>query len=278
MQPTEHATPAAPNQAPRPSFVDHFQRYDRMMQPFDARLIEAAALQRGQRVLDVGCGAGTTSLYAAQQVGGDGEVLGIDVDARAVRVAQQRARRAGCPQVRFERSDAATVALPGGADAIVSRFGTLHFEDPVAAHDNLRRGLRPGGRLHFVCARAAEYNPWASVPSSTLLQLAGLPASLPTGGPFTLSDSATIRRILEDAGFERPHIRSIDHDLYVGADVDDALEFFFDADGDKVGWLLEKVGYRRATDALRTALRPYAHRDGVWMPGSAWLVSARRAT
>lgn len=261
------------------SFAKHWQRYDQMMEPFELRLIDAAGLRTGDRVIDVGCGAGTTSLDAGRCVGIGGDVLGIDLDGQALGVAVQRAQLAAASQVHFMQANAANIQLElGRADAIVSRFGNLHFGDPVAAHAHLRGALRPGGSLHFICARDARFNPWATVPTAALMQLAGQPMTLPTGGPFTLANPATIHAILGGAGFESPRLRSVDCDLFLGVDIDDALEFFFEAEGEGPQRLLERLGVGRAMDALRASLRPFAHRDGVWMPGSAWLVSARRPT
>jgi hypothetical protein len=282
------------------------------------------------RVIDVGCGAGTTSLAAARAVGATGGVMGIDVCRDALAVA--RSRGAALPQLSFVLGDAASHPFAQqGADDVVSRFGTLHFPCLESAYAHLRRALVPGGRLAFVCAREAARNLWASIPVRVLVSLAG---EVPDGigraaGPFILvpwqtssdpasrpiqhrlrrrrsrngachssvlllassigsntiqdhnlsarglADPGLIHSVAAGAGFRDIQLTSLDRAVYLGADVDDALELFFETDGCKLAPLLEAVGYARAADGLREALAPYAGQAGVFMPASAWLVKAR---
>lgn len=298
-------TPRRPAPSPRPAFAAQYARFDRMMAGYERALLDAAALHPGGRVLDVGCGAGSTSLHAAAMVGPGGRVVGIDRSEATLEVARRRALASGLA-VRFTAADAAHWCPPGpGAerfDALVSRFGNLHFEDPVAAHGHLHSLLRPGGRLCFVCGRDPKRNAWATLPLSVLTALAdraegaegaegtegadragpGASAVRPVrhagalaSGPFAFADPVHVRRVLSQAGFGDVSLTSLDWDVYVGADVDDALEFFYEADGARLAGLLERVGYGRATEALRVALSAFAGPEGVRMPASAWLVSAR---
>lgn len=264
--------------ARRSAFARQYSRFDRMMAGYEARLIAAAGLEPGERVIDVGCGAGTTSLDAARAVGPSGSAVGFDTNADVLSVARERAADAGLTQLRFEQADATRYAFePGAVDAVVSRFGTLHFPDLVAGYAHLRAALAPAGRLTFVCGGEQAKNLWATVPKRVLFGLLGaIPdGARSVGGPFVLGDPQLVRSILRDAGYSSVELVTIDDDVCVGADVDDALEFFFEADGDKLAPLLEKVGYARAADALREALTPYASERGVWMPASARLVRAR---
>jgi len=132
--------------------ITHEERYDRMLGPFGDAMLAAANLRRGDRVLDVGCGTGTTTMAAAHTVGGTGRVTAIDIDERLVRHTADRCAAAGLTNVDTLCGDAASYPYIGGeADVVISRFATMLFADPVAAHANLRRALRPGGSL---CANA----------------------------------------------------------------------------------------------------------------------------
>lgn len=272
---TDSAHHAVPRRAA--SFATEYARYDRMMGDFERALLDAADPRPGQRAIDVGCGAGTTTLDVARAVGPRGQVLGLDSSERTLAVARRRAQEADIPWARFVATDAATHPLPpGDADLVISRFGNLHFGDPVAAHWHLRAALRPAGRLAFVCARQASRNPWALLPAQVLCELSGtpLPARATTGGPFTLRDPQRIGAILAEAGFTDVSLTSLDLEVCLGDDVDDALTFFFEADGERYEVLLDAIGHPRAVSALRGALSPFAGDTGVWMPASTWLVTA----
>ena len=147
------------------SFVDEQVAYDRMFEPFTRPLLDAAGLSNGDRVLDIGCGAGTTTLLAADRVTPGGLAIGVDVEPDAIGRARQRAQGARRHQASFVLADAGVHAFePGRADAVISRFGTLHFSDPEAAFANLRGATRAGGRLAILCARPLADNLWAQLP------------------------------------------------------------------------------------------------------------------
>lgn len=268
--------PGQPEPA-RSSFSHLFRRYDRMLEPFERVLLERMSLQPGQRVIDVGCGAGTTSLDAAEQVGATGRVIGVDRDESVLQVARSRAEALGLGNVDFASGDAARYPFSKGqADVVVSRFGSLHFEAPIDAYAHLRESLAPAGRLVFVAWQGPAQNPWATRPVETLFALANRtpPAALYTEGPFRHADADLLERTLREAGYRDLHITGVECAACLGSDVDDALEFFFDAESHKLSALLERVGYRRATAALREALSPHATTAGLMMPAGAWLVDA----
>ena len=138
------------NGRPADVWVREAERFDSLLGPFGRRLLEASALEPGERVLDVGCGNGAVSLEAARAVGGSGSVTGIDLSAPMLEVARLRAEEQGV-DVHFVRGDAQTASFDEPFDLVVSRFGVMFFDDPEAAFGNLARATRPGGRLCFVC-------------------------------------------------------------------------------------------------------------------------------
>jgi ubiquinone/menaquinone biosynthesis C-methylase UbiE len=143
-------------------WVKEQEELDRSLAPFAQALFARAALTSGERVVDVGCGCGVTSLAASALVGAAGSVLGVDVSAPMLARAKERAD--GLPNVSFELSDATTHGFARSFDAVVSRFGVMFFANPVAAFANLRSALRPGGRVVFIAWRSAPENPWVRIP------------------------------------------------------------------------------------------------------------------
>jgi SAM-dependent methyltransferase len=128
-------------------WIEHEGAYDRQLEPFGVALLTGAALEPHERVLDVGCGTGTTALTAAATAD---RVLGIDLSALLVERA--RARAEGRRNVEFQVADAQTAQLPDPFDVVISRFGVMFFDDPPSAFANLRRAVAPsGGRLAAVC-------------------------------------------------------------------------------------------------------------------------------
>jgi len=226
-------------------------------------------------LIDIGCGAGGTTIEVAALVGPMGCALGVDLDSEAIETARRRAL--GLPQVRFLVGDAAEHAFEGaGADAVVSRFGTLHFREPRAAFRNIRLGLRFDGRLAFVCARSPEQNLWATLPIEAAERVLG-PLSGPRAGqgPFAMADAASVESILADAGFHDIDFEPIDEPMWVGAHVQAAIETFSRTDGRALLHRLDPATRARVLASLADALAPHESGQGVLLPAACWSVSAR---
>ena len=165
-------------------WVAEAERYDRMTGAFGERIIEAAAPRPGERVLDVGCGNGAVALAVSGLVAPGGSVMGLDVSGPMLAYARRRAAAAGIASVSFRKGDAQVYPLPpAGFDAVVSRFGVMFFDDPVAAFANLGRALRPGGRIAFTCWRDLLVNDWLMVPAGAALQYVPMPDLGQPGAP-----------------------------------------------------------------------------------------------
>jgi SAM-dependent methyltransferase len=172
----------------------HEHRYERMGAPFTRLVLDAAAVARTDRVLDVGCGTGSTTCTAARAAA-DGQALGVDIARPLLQRAKQRARHDGLTNVRFEHGDAQTHRLaPSGFDVAISRFGVMFFSDPTAAFANIAHGLRPGGRIAFVCWQPVANNKWITVLSAAAQHIPLPPPDEPgSPGPFSLGDGSTWR-------------------------------------------------------------------------------------
>jgi len=183
---------------------------DLQMSPLGIAAMDALAPTRGQTVLDVGCGAGETVLQMAGRVGESGQVVGVDIGPRVLAVA--RARAGNLQQVTLIQEDAARLGLPDHSlDCVFSRFGTMFFADPIAAFANMRRMLRPGGRIGFVCWRSMRENELDFFP----VEAAGL-ASMVDSTPFSFENPDTIERTLRAAGYSDIGIEAYDVQVSCG--------------------------------------------------------------
>jgi SAM-dependent methyltransferase len=177
---------------------------ERLTREVTAYVLAAAALRPGERVLDIGCGGGGTSLAAAAAVGGDGAVVGADLSVPLLGLAGGRAAEAGTRNVSFHVVDMQTESAPGGPfDIAISQFGVMFFDEPVTAFTNIRAQLAPAGRLAFACWQEAERNPWiftGAIAEFVPPPPQPAPGKSPTG-PFALGDAVRTTGILEAAGF-----------------------------------------------------------------------------
>src|SRR5258706_1562930 len=192
------------------AWAEAYELIDRQLSPLGLRAIEALAPGSGDRVLDIGCGAGETLLQLAERVGADGQVIGVDVAPLLLDIAKRRTERVS--QVRLIQADAQSLDLPSeSADAVFSRFGVMTFNDPIAAFANFRRILRPSGALAFSCWRSLAENELDHLP----LAAAGIQATVDES-PFSFADPEHIRRTLEAAGFREIVIQSHDEKVSSG--------------------------------------------------------------
>ncbi|MGF6549735.1 class I SAM-dependent methyltransferase [Paraburkholderia youngii] len=264
-------------------WVANQARLDAMVSVFGEAAIEAAAPMKGERVLDVGCGAGASTLALAARVGRGGQVLGVDISAPLI----GRARALAPPDtpVLFQVADASSAELPEGAfDILFSRFGVMFFDDPTAAFAHMRRALRPGGRVAFVCWRGAAENDWVRLPMGALKGI--VPPSAPPDpeapGPFSFGDRGRVARILTAAGFTDIAIAPFDASVPFGeggtrdAAIDDAVKMTLE-----VGPLSRALADQpddiraRASAAVRAAFAGLPGERSVMIDGAAWIVMAR---
>ncbi len=264
-------------------WVANQARLDAMVAVFGQAAIEAAAPATGDRVLDVGCGAGASSLALAARVGAGGQVLGLDISEPLIDRA-----RALAPQdtpALFQVVDASSAELPEGAfDILFSRFGVMFFDDPTGAFAHMRRALRPGGRVAFVCWRGAAENDWVRLPMSALKGI--VPPTAPphpeAPGPFSFGDRERVARILAAAGFTDITITPFDASVPFGeggtrdAAIDDAVKMTLE-----VGPLSRALADQpddirvRASNAVRAAFAGRPGEQSVMIDGAAWIVTAR---
>ncbi len=259
-------------------WVTHRERYDRMYAPFQAALLSAAQIRPGQSVLDVGCGYGTTT-RAAAALARPGTVTGIDVSPTMLDLARELA--GDDDHVAFVEADAQVHPFaPEAFDAVVSRFGTMFFADPVAAFTHLRHATRPGGRLAFVAWRSLRHQAWLRVPGAAAARVVPVP-DLRTGdgpGMFSMADDTRVRTVLEESGWTGVEVEDVTVAIPVGGGgpVEEAVTFLRTGTlGQRVLGDADPATQERVLDQVREALAPHAGPDGVLLDASVWLVRAR---
>jgi SAM-dependent methyltransferase len=261
------------------TWAAHHEALDRQIAPLGEEAIRHLAPHAGESVLDVGCGCGQTTLALANAVGPEGSVTGIDLSEPMLEVAMQRPRVARAGRVEFVRADAEVTPLGDERfDALYSRFGVMFFADPVRAFTNLRRSLKAGGRMAFVCWRPIETNPWMAEPLAAAEPfLPPRPAADPTApGPYAFAEASRVRDILERAGFEGIEVLRFDS-LVGGGTVDQALDLALRV-GPLGSMLRETPALKPLVEGpVREVLARYDSPRGVLMPASVWIVTASRA-
>jgi SAM-dependent methyltransferase len=248
---------------------------DRLFGAVADKVVDAGFPGIGGQVLDIGCGAGATTLTMAGRLGPGGECLGVDISRPLIEAAARRAADAGAA-ARFVVGDAQTYPFPAaGFDAAISRFGVMFFEDPVAAFQNIRAAVRPRGRLAFVAWRSPQENPFMTAAAEAAAAvLPDVPAPVRDGpGQFGFARAERMTDILAQAGWAEVNIRPLDmpgtleaHDLDVYAANMGPAALRLHA--------LDEAARAPIRQALRRAFDPYVHDGVARFDMACWLVTA----
>jgi ubiquinone/menaquinone biosynthesis C-methylase UbiE len=252
---------------------------DILLQPIADILIDRARVKAGERILDVGCGSGSTSFAFARTTGPTGHVTGIDISvpmlARAREVTPQ-----GAP-VEFVLADATVHAFASEAfDLLASRFGVMFFADPVLSFANMRRGMRRSGRLAFACWREPRENPFFMTPLQAVYRhVPKMPQVGPEDpGPFAFASQERVKRILSAAGFTEIAMEPCDLalDVAVGRGLDAAVQGALEI-GPAARALTDQPPelVAAATQSVREALTPQVRGQTVPLDAAIWIVTAR---
>jgi SAM-dependent methyltransferase len=250
--------------------------FDRSVAEHHRRLLDAAAITAGERVLDIGCGTGQTTRDAARAASA-GLALGVDLSSRMLDYARQRAAAEGVTNAQFLRADAQIHAFDRAAfDVAISRTGAMFFGNPRAAFANIGGALISGSRLTLMAWQPLGANEWIREIAGALAAGRDRPAPPPDApGPFSLSDPERVGSVLSAAGFTGIDLEAVEADMWFGTDADDAQRFIVGL----VGWMLEGLdepGQRRALDDLRTTVAAHASAEGVVFGSAAWIIRGVR--
>jgi SAM-dependent methyltransferase len=263
-------------------WVENQARLDRLFEGITAALLESARPRPGERVLDVGCGTGATTLELAEAVGADGHVLGIDLSEPMLDVARRRVGAAGHRQIDLLRADAQSHRFaPGSVDLITSRFGVMFFSDPLAAFANLRTALRADGRLVFVCWTDVDANPWFARPLEVAVRHLGAPEKKDprAPGPFALAERDYVSEILAGAGYKKIQVERLEVPSHLDLGVEETATFAVHM-GPTARLIRERAddqdAVARAVAAeVADAFRPFVTEGGMRFPAVVSRVTVR---
>lgn len=256
-------------------WVADADRRDAVLAPVAETLLAAARLSAGEDLLDVGCGCGITTLAAAATVA-PGTSTGLDLSEPMLDFARQRAQD---DPVTFLQADAQTHRFARDAyDVIISRFGTMFFDDAVAAFANLAAATRPTGRLCLATWQPLAANDWLLIPGAALLRYGSLPD---TGGPapgmFAQSDPVAVTEVLKAAGWRDVSVDAVTVSLRLGADAADATGYLADTGiARAVLDTIDPAERNEAIAAVTLALEAHANANGVRLDAGINLIRASR--
>lgn len=263
-------------------WIAHRERHLAGHQHLIPHLFGAASISPGERVLDVGCGCGATTIAAARAAGGGepgsgGRAVGVDLSLPMLEVARQLALQSDVANVRFVQGDAQACPLrQDSCDVMISSFGVMFFEDPAAAFARLAAAVRPGGRLAFLCWQPDMRNELFAI------QLRAFAAYMPSPGPTSgnlFVDPRQVTDLLSSTGWGDIQIDAVNELAWMGSDVADVMSYVRGMP--MIRGLAAGLGDDALTErALATVAGQYAARlrpDGVWVRAAAWLVTAHRA-
>lgn len=252
------------------------EKIDLLLGEITDALIRFAAPERGERVLDVGCGCGTTTLRLGMRTGPEGAATGIDISVPMLGVARARAMAQNADIV-FIEADASAYEFQPVFDLAFSRFGIMFFADPVAAFANLRSALVPDGRMVFACWREFAQNGWAwDAMQAALPFLPPQEATDPLApGPFAFADPARLRRVLADAGFTNIAIERFDGSVNMGATAEEAATHSLNLGPlARAATGLDEAVREKIRHAAESAYTPYETPAGTRPPAACWFVRA----
>ncbi|HTT82024.1 MAG TPA: methyltransferase domain-containing protein [Rhizomicrobium sp.] len=253
------------------------EKIDLHMEEITKAVLRFAAPQQGERILDIGCGCGTSTFLLAFRAGSAGAAAGIDISRPMLDVARARARAQNADIV-FLEGDASDYEFQPVFDLIFSRFGVMFFADPVAAFANIRNALAPSGRFVFVCWRGMDENLWASAPMEAAMHLLQPqePADPCAPGPFAFADGGRLRALLESAHYSHIEIEAFDATMNMGGTLAEAA-----AEVLNIGPLaraaaeLDEATRAEIREAVSFAYGKYLSPIGVTPPAACWFVEAR---
>lgn len=258
------------------AWVEEQALLDGVLAPFQALLVDAVRAARPRRVLDVGCGTGSTTIAVARLLGAGGRCTGLDVSEPMIAAARARAEREGAPAT-FVVADAQTHAFePASFDMLISRFGVMFFADPVRAFANLRRAAADGAGLRFIAWRSPAENPFMTTAERAAAPLLpDLPPREPDApGPFAFADAGRVTRILLESGWEDVDIHPIDVPCALPANDLPRYLSRFGPVGQALGDADEPTR-SHILETVRAAFDPFVHGDAVRYTAACWMVGAR---
>ena len=255
-------------------FLNAGDYIDRMVAPFTKKAIETINPNKKDRILDVGCGGGSTTILLASA---GAETKGIDISEKMISSAKNKSK--GISNISFEISDAENISLTPIYSKIFSRFGVMFFSNPIRAFRNIKKGLRPGGSITFICWQSMGKNHWINFAAETLLpfQPQNLPKANPRSpGGFAFGEKAYIEEILSGANYTNIQIDPLETEFDLGKSVEEIM--FFNKNVGPLSGLLQSLDDSdsvKAMEVLRDKVKTLMNGENLFLPAAAWLVTAK---
>jgi SAM-dependent methyltransferase len=255
------------------------QAQDIPLAPVADALIDRAKPKAGERIIDIGCGSGATTIAFAHKVGPSGYALGVDVSGPMLEQARLSAPKDAV--IDFVLADATIYPFqPASFDLLASRFGVMFFADPAKSFANMRKALRPSGRLTFACWREPRENPWMMAPLQAVYKhVPKLPQQGPEDpGPFAFASETRVHRILGEAGFSGVAMEPcpLSLDIAIGRGLEAAVQSALEIGPANRALEGQPAQLRAAaTNSIRETLAPFVKGDAVPLAASIWIVTAR---
>ncbi len=251
---------------------------DAMLAPHGQKVIAATPLAQGDHVLDIGCGGGALSLMAAQKIGANGRITGVDVSEALLDLARKRADQKGV-KADFLHEDASNFTLPEKADHALSRFGVMFFAKPAKALATIKNNVKKDGQFSFVCWQGLKQNEWGRMPLEAALKFLKTPPEMPpphSPGPFGFADPDYLRDVLREAGWQNISIEPLSSKMAMpGRDAQEAAQFMLEMG--PISRLLQEqeIDMAPVEHAMATMLENKPRQNGkVLLDSQAWLVTA----
>lgn len=259
-------------------WVTFSTRLDAMLLPFAEQILTAAHITPKDDVLDIGCGGGALSLMASKL---GNSVLGVDISKPLIDLAWDRSKM--MDSVEFARGDAAEISFDKKRDVVLSRFGVMFFSDPVGAFANIRKQVKPGGRMVFACWQSPMKNLWAKAPLEAAMPFFKTPPTPPephAPGPFAFADSQYLTDILMDAGWKTAELTDWTGKIRLpGEDPEETAAFMMEMGPLSKIMTEQDLDFKQVQAALTAKLAQAANADGtVDMQASVWIVKAGLAS
>ena len=253
-------------------------KIDKMLGPLGDQAIKILKPKVGEKIIDIGCGTGSTSQTLSKLVGESGIITGIDISKPILNFAHKQKENKKIKNINFIQADAQNHQFSDlNYDAVFSRFGIMFFEDPISAFKNIKKSLSCNGRLAFVCWSKREDNDWINLSSNVASQFLELPpkANPKEPGPFAFEDYFYIEEILTKSGWKNIKIKAYKQNIVIGKTLDYAADFL-----SRMGPM--SVPFENANEqtkekvisALKECYSKYFTAKGVEFHFSSWIVSA----
>lgn len=262
-----------------PAWKKHDGVTVRSFAPVSERMLAAASIGAGQRVLDIACGTGEPALPAALQVGPNGFVLATDFSDAMLAVAREKARDRGLSNVEFRRVDGEEMELGASFDAVLIRFGIMFMPDALSCLKHAYRALKSGGRIAVATWAAVDKNPWLQLPLAAIKRHVEVPAPPPDApGLFAYADAKRVRVTLEEAEFADVRLDEVPITIAGFATPLEYFRFITELSAPLSALLAKASPETRAKIDIEAVelLSPYVVGENLSIGGVAWVASGQR--